>query len=113
MPARAERLLGGEYLPAGNAMIAEEFVVLVDEFGLTDSGIELALIDGIEPVGGESALEFAASAGDCTRGHQDDLYALAMERCHLIDDGRHAGDVERAIGTGEDVGAYFDGDSIE
>ncbi len=113
MPARAERLLGGEYLPAGNAMIAEEFVVLVDEFGLTDSGIELALIDGIEPVGGESALEFAASAGYSSRRDEDDLYALAMKLCHLIDDGRHTCDIERAIGTGEDVGTYFDGDSIE
>ena len=34
-----------------------------------------------------------------------------MKRCHLIDDGRHTCDVERAIGTGEDVGTYFDGDA--
>ena len=113
MPARAERLLGGEHLPARDAVVAEEFVVFVDEFGLTDSGIKLALIDGVEPVGGESALEFAAPTGYGTRGNKDDLYALAMKRCHLIDDGRHACDVERAIGTGEDVGTYFDGDSIE
>ena len=57
-------------------MVAEEFVVFVDEFGLTDSGIKLALIDGVEPVGGESALEFAAPTGYSTRGNKDDLYAL-------------------------------------
>ena len=56
MPARAERLLGGEHLPARDAVIAEEFVVLVDELGLAYCGIKLALIDGVEPVGGESAL---------------------------------------------------------
>ncbi len=94
-------------------MVAEEFVVLVDELGLTDSGIKLALIDGVEPVGRESALEFAASAGYSSRRDEDDLYALAMKLCHLIDDGRHTCDIERAIGTGEDVGTYFDGDSIE
>ena len=51
MPARAERLFGGEHLSAGDAVVAEEFVVFVDEFGLAYGGVELALIDGVETIG--------------------------------------------------------------
>lgn len=37
MPAGTEILFGGEYLAYGDAVITEQFVISVDEFGLSYS----------------------------------------------------------------------------
>ena len=48
MTACTKILFGGEYLSYSNAMIAEQLVISVNEFGLTHCREQLALIYAIE-----------------------------------------------------------------
>ena len=48
MTACTKILFGGEYLSYSNAMIAEQLVISVNEFGLTHCREQLALIYAVE-----------------------------------------------------------------
>ena len=56
-------------------MFAEQFVIPVDQFGLPDSGIQLAGGDGVY---------LAASRSDRTGRDEDDLHTFAVQLGHLI-----------------------------
>ncbi len=90
-------------------MIAEKFVVLVDELSLSDGREKLALIDGLKLIGVDFAFELRAATGYCTRGDEDDLDPLLVKFCHLIDQCRHTGHIERTILASQYVRSYLDG----
>ena len=100
--AAAEVLLRGEHLAASHAVFAEQFVIAVDQFRLSDSGIKLPGGDGVQLLAG---FYLAASRGDRPGRDEDDLDSFTMEVGHLVHQGRHPGNIQRAVFAGEYVTA--------
>ena len=81
MTACTKILFGGEYLSYSNAMIAEQLVLSVNEFGLTHCREQLALIYAVEfPEG----TYFASSRGNSSRRDKNHLYSGFMQGGYLI-----------------------------
>ena len=108
--ARGEALLHGEHLTDVDTPVAEQVVVAVDELYLSDSRKELAGVDIVE-LRQLHAAQLGASASHRSRRNHDNLDAAGAEGAHLVDESRNAGDVERAVGTGQHIAAYLYGDS--
>ena len=107
----AETLFERQYLPHVNAIFAEEFVISVHEFRLSHGGEELALINGVECAQRHVA-QLAAPAGHGTRGDEYHFNTRTAELGDLIYQRRHAGNIERAVLSGEHVAAHLDGDAF-
>ena len=103
-----EILLHGEHLSDVDAKLAEQVVVEPYEFHLSDGTVQLALFHAVERVVDS---EFTSPAGYGTRRDEDDLDVVTTEPGHLVDDGRHAGDVEFSVLARQHVGTYFDYDT--
>ena len=89
-------LFRGQHLSAGNAVFAEQFVVVVDQLDLPDCGKELSGRYGVQAT---VAFHLAAARGHGTRRNDDDFDSVAVELCELVRQGGHAGGVESAVGT--------------
>ena len=97
-------LLHRQDLPHVDAIFAEEVIIKIDELDLTNGRKELALLDRIERI---LHFEFATSTCHSTRRYQDDLIALRLEPCYLVNERRQTGDVEFAAWHGEHVRTHF------
>jgi len=68
-------LFRGEYLATSHAMFTKQFVIPIDQLGLSNCGIQLAGRDGIQLFAG---FYLAASRSDRTGRNKDDLHAFPM-----------------------------------
>ena len=84
--------------------LAEQIVVETDEFHLSESGEQLALLNRVERM---LYLQLATAAGNGSRGYQYHLMSLPFEPGYLVDQGRHAGNIQFSVGTGQHVGTYL------
>ena len=108
--ARGEVFLDREHLSHGDAMLAEELKVAVDELGLSHGGEQLSLVDIVQRAG---RTDFALARSDGSRGDENDFDARLVEGGYLVGEGRHAGDVQRPVGACQYVAAYFDSNPSE
>ena len=92
--ACGEVLFHGEHLTDVNVVFTKQIVVEIHEFHLTDGGEQLALFDAVELTLG---LKLAAATGHGARRHEQHLVAVAAQPYYLVDECRHAGDIELTV----------------
>ena len=101
---RRKVLFGRQHLSAGDAVFAEQLVVVVDQLHLSDGRKELAGRNGIQfPL----RLQLVASRCDGPRRHENHLDACAVQRGELVGQRRHPRRVERPVRAGQHVAAYL------
>ncbi len=106
---RGEALLGGEHLPADDAVFVEEVVVAVQQLHLSDGREELARRNGVDA--SDPGFEDAAARGHGPRRDEDHLDARAVEPCDLVHERRDARGVGPSVFAGQHVAADLDDDA--
>ena len=96
MAAGGKVLFHCEHLSHGDAMLPEQLVVAVDEFGLPYSGKELALVYAVQLLGGA---HFTTSRSNGSGRNKYYFYAGLVQLGYLVHQSGHAGDVESAVTT--------------
>ena len=99
-----EVLLCREHLPDVYVVFAKEVVVEAHEFHLPQRREELALLYGVE---GMVNVKLAPATGDGAARDEHYLIALLAQPGDLVNEGRHAGDVELPPVSREDIAAHF------
>ncbi len=106
---RGEALLGGEHLPADDAVFVEEVVIAVQQLHLSDGREELARRNGVDA--SDPGFEDAAARGHGPRRDEDHLDARAVEPCDLVHERRDARGVGPSVFAGQHVAADLDDDA--
>jgi hypothetical protein len=109
LPPRGEALLGGEHLPAGDAVFVEEVVVAVQQFHLPDGREELAGRNGVDA--SDAGFEQAAARGHGARRDEDELRAGPVQARQLVHERRDARGVGPSVLAGEHIAADLDDDA--
>lgn len=100
-------------LSHGDMMLAQEIVVAVDEFCLSHGREQLALLHGIHLQSALKAkMKFSPTRCHSTRGDEQDLYTTMTQLGNLVHKRGETGDIESAVGTGENGTAYLYGNSF-
>ena len=103
--SRIEVFLHRQYLTDMQMMLAEKVIIQPYELHLTESREQLPLFNGVEIV---IYLQFASATGNGSRRYEYHLIALTLEPSNLVDDSRHARDVEMTVRTCEHITAHLD-----
>ena len=104
MPACAEAFFGGQHLPYGDAVFAEQFVITVYQLRLPYGGIQLPLVYAVQLT---RYFYLTPSRGDRSRRDQYHLDSCLVQFCHLVDQCRHAGYVQCPVLPRQHVAPYF------
>ena len=109
LPPCGEALLGGEHLPADDAVFVEEVVVAVQQLHLTYGREELAGRYGVDAA--RALFEDAAARSHGARRDEDHLDAGAVQPGDLVHEGRNARGVGASVVAGQHVAASLDDDA--
>ena len=108
MTARTETLFHRQHLPHRQAVLAEQFVIAVDELGLPHCGKQLPLIHAVH-LARDGLFQLASPAGHGTGRNQYDFDTVFPQFGNLVHQSRHACHVQSSVLTGQNVTSYLDG----